>query len=35
LRRPAVAGLVSPFDFISSNVWGAIKSLVLADDEFV
>jgi len=35
LRRPAIAGLSSPFDFILPSVWGAIKSLVLADDEFV
>lgn len=28
-------GLSSPFNFISSNVWGAVKSLVLADDDFV
>ncbi|VVC32244.1 Hypothetical protein CINCED_3A002285 [Cinara cedri] len=34
LRRPTIAGISSPFDFLSSDVWGAIKSLVLADDEF-
>lgn len=25
----------SPVDFISANVWGAIKSLVTADEEFL
>ncbi|CAI6373183.1 unnamed protein product [Macrosiphum euphorbiae] len=35
LRRPAITGLSSPFDFITSNVWGAIRSLVIADDEFI
>ncbi|XP_050529246.1 dynein beta chain, ciliary-like [Daktulosphaira vitifoliae] len=34
LRRPYIVGLTSPFDFISSNVWGAIKALVMSDDEF-
>ncbi|XP_025202252.1 dynein beta chain, ciliary-like, partial [Melanaphis sacchari] len=34
LRRPTISGLSSPFDFISSNVWGAIKSLVLIDNDF-
>jgi len=35
LRRPVITGVVSPFKFISSNIWGAVKSLVLVDDEFM
>jgi len=34
LRRPVIVGVSSSLDFISPNVWGAIKSLVLSDDEF-
>lgn len=35
LRRPVMPESKSPVDFISSGVWGAIKSLVTVDDEFL
>lgn len=34
LRRPTITGLNSPFNFMTSDVWGAVRSLVIADDEF-
>ncbi|VVC42146.1 Hypothetical protein CINCED_3A009485 [Cinara cedri] len=34
LRRPSIIGTQAPFDFISSDAWGAIKTLVSVDDEY-
>ncbi|VVC46550.1 Hypothetical protein CINCED_3A008114, partial [Cinara cedri] len=34
LRRPSIIGIQAPFDFISSDAWGAIKTLVSVDDEY-